>query len=150
VSVCFILLFSAGVASAAAPLLPTASNIFWLFAKAGAFVFGSGLAIVPFLYGELVQANGWLDDRQLLDSVAVAMITPGPVGAIGGAAYVLAARALVDVWTVALAVITFCRVDTVESVRALVNRSGGCVWPAGGWIVSVNEWETTTCRSQDC
>jgi chromate transporter len=55
------------------------SSIFWLFAKAGAFVFGSGLAIVPFLYGELVQTNGWLNDRQFLDAVAVAMITPGPV-----------------------------------------------------------------------
>jgi chromate transporter len=61
------------------PLLPSSANIFWLFAKAGAFVFGSGLAIVPFLYGELVQTHGWLNDRQFLDAVAVAMITPGPV-----------------------------------------------------------------------
>ena len=60
-------------------LVPSLSNIFWTFAKAGAFVFGSGLAIVPFLYGELVQTHGWLNDRQFLDSVAVAMITPGPV-----------------------------------------------------------------------
>jgi chromate transporter len=67
------------VTSAASSLAPTLPNIFWLFAKAGAFVFGSGLAIVPFLYGELVQAQGWLNDRQFLDAVAVAMITPGPV-----------------------------------------------------------------------
>ena len=153
--------------SASAPLLPTLSNIFWLFAKAGAFVFGSGLAIVPFLYGELVQTQAWLNDRQFLDAVAVAMITPGPVvitvafigylvsgpwgmtaaalgvflpvylfvvipapyfrrhrsqptlkafvegvsaaatGAIAGAAYVLGARALIDIWTVAIAVSTF-------------------------------------------
>ncbi len=65
--------------AAAAPLAPSLPNIFWLFAKAGAFVFGSGLAIVPFLYGELVQTHGWLNDRQFLDAVAVAMITPGPV-----------------------------------------------------------------------
>jgi chromate transporter len=155
------------VPAAAAPLVPSLANIFWLFAKAGAFVFGSGLAIVPFLYGELVQTHGWLDDRQFLDAVAVAMITPGPVvitvafvgylvagpwgmtvaalgvflpvylfvvlpapyfrrhrsqplikalvegvsaaatGAIAGAAYVLATRALVDLWTVAIAVVTF-------------------------------------------
>jgi len=63
----------------AGPLVPSLSNIFWLFAKAGAFVFGSGLAIVPFLYGELVQTQGWLNDRQFLDAVAVAMITPGSV-----------------------------------------------------------------------
>jgi chromate transporter len=49
------------------------------FAKAGAFVFGSGLAIVPFLYGGVVKEHHWLNDRQFLDAVAVAMITPGPV-----------------------------------------------------------------------
>ncbi len=150
--------------SAVAPTLPT---LFWFFAKAGAFVFGSGLAIVPFLYGEVVSTHGWLDDRQFLDAVAVAMITPGPVvitvafigylvsgpwgmtvsalgvvlpvylfvvipapyfrrhrsqpavkafvdgvtaaatGAIAGAAYVLATRALVDLWTAAMALATF-------------------------------------------
>ncbi len=153
--------------TALVPLVPTLSNIFWLFAKAGAFVFGSGLAIVPFLYGELVQTQRWLDDRQFLDAVAVAMITPGPVvitvafigylvggpwgmivaslgvflpvylfvvlpapyfrrhrsqpvikafvegvsaaatGAIAGAAYVLATRALIDLWTMGIALATF-------------------------------------------
>ncbi len=146
---------------------PTLTTIFWFFAKAGAFVFGSGLAIVPFLYGEVVRGHGWLDDRQFLDAVAVAMITPGPVvitvafigyllagpggmtaaalgvflpvylfvvipapyfrrhrsqpvvkafvdgvtaaatGAIAGAGYVLATRALVDIWTLAIAIVTF-------------------------------------------
>lgn len=49
------------------------------FAKAGAFVFGSGLAIVPFLYGGVVTEHHWLTDKQFVDAVAVAMITPGPV-----------------------------------------------------------------------
>jgi chromate transporter len=49
------------------------------FAKAGAFVFGSGLAIVPFLYGGVVTDHHWLSERQFVDAVAVAMITPGPV-----------------------------------------------------------------------
>jgi len=53
--------------------------IFLYFAKAGMFVFGSGLAIVPFLYGGVVQGHHWLTDRQFVDAVAVAMITPGPV-----------------------------------------------------------------------
>jgi chromate transporter len=156
---------SVGSATAAA-LAPSLNNVFWLFAKAGAFVFGSGLAIVPFLYGELVQTHQWLNDRQFLDAVAVAMITPGPVvitvafigylvagpagmiaatlgvflpvylfvivpapyfrrhrsqpmvkafvegvsaaatGAIAGAAYVLATRALVDIWTMGIAAVT--------------------------------------------
>ena len=49
------------------------------FAEAGAFVFGSGLAIVPFLYGGVVGQHHWLTERQFVDAVAVAMITPGPV-----------------------------------------------------------------------
>lgn len=54
-------------------------NILLFFAKAGAFVFGSGLAIVPFLYSGVVKEHHWLTDNQFVDAVAVAMITPGPV-----------------------------------------------------------------------
>ena len=54
-------------------------QIAWFFAKAGAFVFGSGLAIVPFLYGGVVKEFQWLNEQQFVDAVAVAMITPGPV-----------------------------------------------------------------------
>ncbi|WP_291906496.1 chromate transporter [Chitinophaga sp. CB10] len=54
-------------------------DIFWFYLKAGAFVFGSGLAIVPFLYGGVVKEYGWLNEHQFMDAVAVAMITPGPV-----------------------------------------------------------------------
>ncbi len=65
-------------------VVPTASpnilwNIFTFFGTAGAFVFGSGLAIVPFLYGGVVKEYQWLTAQQFLDAVAVAMITPGPV-----------------------------------------------------------------------
>lgn len=76
-------------ASCALPLLavlPTADETYqrlwqiaWFFTKAGAFVFGSGLAIVPFLYSGVVKEYGWLDDQEFVDAVAVAMITPGPV-----------------------------------------------------------------------
>jgi len=55
------------------------TQIGWFFFKAGAFVFGSGLAIVPFLYGGVVTEYQWLNEQQFLDAVAVAMITPGPV-----------------------------------------------------------------------
>src|SRR6266852_4490620 len=57
----------------------TVGTLFLFFLKAGAFVFGSGLAIVPFLYGGVVGKFHWLTERQFLDAVAVAMITPGPV-----------------------------------------------------------------------
>ena len=74
-------------ASALIAMLVAASAIDWprlveigaFFAYAGSFVFGSGLAIVPFLYGGVVQEHHWLSDRQFVDAVAVAMITPGPV-----------------------------------------------------------------------
>jgi chromate transporter len=52
-------------------------TMFGFFSKAGAFVFGSGLAIVPFLYSGLVKDLGWLSVDEFLD--AVALITPGPV-----------------------------------------------------------------------
>ena len=151
----------AGPASAA-----TLVTIAWYFAEAGAFVFGSGLAIVPFLHGGVVTKFHWLTNQQFLDSVAVAMITPGPVvitvgfigylvagtvgaivaalatfvpcylftiipapyfrrfaknpslkafvdgvtaaatGAIAGAAFVLGRRALIDVTTVVIALVT--------------------------------------------
>ncbi len=77
-----------GAAISLAPLLLMTSTveqggilgqIAWFFTKAGAFVFGSGLAIVPFLYGGVVKEYGWLNEQQFLDAVAVAMITPGPV-----------------------------------------------------------------------
>ena len=55
------------------------AQLAWFFIKAGAFVFGSGLAIVPFLYGGVVKEYAWLNEQQFLDAVAVAMITPGPV-----------------------------------------------------------------------
>jgi chromate transporter len=62
---------------------PASPGVLWTiglyFAEAGAFVFGSGLAIVPFLHGGVVERYQWLTDRQFLDAVAVAMITPGPV-----------------------------------------------------------------------
>jgi chromate transporter len=75
-------LLAAGSPSAAAllaPSWPLLGRITLYFAEAGAFVFGSGLAIVPFLHGGVVNQYHWLTERQFLDAVAVAMITPGPV-----------------------------------------------------------------------
>ena len=57
----------------------TISTILLYFARGGALVFGSGLAIVPFLHGGVVRDMHWLTEQQFLDAVAVSMITPGPV-----------------------------------------------------------------------
>jgi chromate transporter len=75
-------------ARASCLLAPSGSWLAWnstfmqlllFFTKASLFVFGSGLAIVPFLHGGVVQEHHWLTERQFIDAVAVAMITPGPV-----------------------------------------------------------------------
>jgi chromate transporter len=70
------ILFFASEANANSDVL---TKIASYFTKAGAFVFGSGLAIVPFLHSGVVKDFGWLTERQFLDAIAVAMITPGPV-----------------------------------------------------------------------
>jgi chromate transporter len=49
------------------------------FIKAGAFTFGSGLALVPFLHSGLVQEHHWLTEQQFVDAVAMGLISPGPV-----------------------------------------------------------------------
>lgn len=74
---------TAGVLLAGLGFWEFKSDTLWqiaiFFTKAGAFVFGSGLAIVPFLHSGVVTEYHWLDEHQFVDAVAVAMITPGPV-----------------------------------------------------------------------
>ena len=100
------------------------------FAKAGTFVFGSGLAIVPFLYGGVVKQYGWLNDQQFLDAVAVAMITPGPVViTVGFIGFLIAGFAGAAV--AALATFLPCYLFTVIPRR--ISRSTASVrvlWPS--------------------
>jgi chromate transporter len=107
-------------------------GLFGYFAYAGFFVFGSGLAMVPFLYGGTVRDFGWLTEQQFLDAVAVSMITPGPVvitvafigwlvgGPLGATAAALGIFA--PVWLVTLLVAPhFDRVLARRDVAALVQ-----------------------------
>ncbi|HXZ81259.1 MAG TPA: chromate efflux transporter [Terriglobales bacterium] len=66
-----------GFATAAAPF--GLWRLFLVFAKIGAVLFGSGYVLLAFLRADLVDRLHWLTERQLLDSVAVGQITPGPV-----------------------------------------------------------------------
>lgn len=89
----------AAAPAAKATLNELLTQIAIFFTKAGAFVFGSGLAIVPFLYGGVVKEYGWLNDHEFLDAVAVAMITPGPVViTVGFIGYIVTGRGT-DFWT---------------------------------------------------
>lgn len=110
----------------------TLYEIGWFFLKAGAFVFGSGLAIVPFLHGGVVKEFGWLTEGQFVDAVAVAMITPGPVvitvgfigylvaGFPGACVAALATFLPCYLFTVALAP-SFKKVAKNVSVKAFVD-----------------------------
>ncbi len=101
--------FSSMISTADLSLL---TQIGAFFAKAGAFVFGSGLAIVPFLYGGVVTEHHWLNDKQFVDAVAVAMITPGPVViTVGFIGYLIAGFA--GATTAALATFIPCYLFTV-------------------------------------
>ncbi len=110
----------------------TLENIAWFFLKAGAFVFGSGLAIVPFLHGGVVKEFGWLNEKQFVDAVAVAMITPGPVvitagfigylvaGFPGAAVAALATFLPCYIFTISLAP-SFKKIAKNTSIKAFVD-----------------------------
>ncbi len=71
--------FALPALAGATATLPVLWALGSFFVVAGAFTFGSGLAIVPFLHQGVVLQHQWLNERQFLDAVAVGIITPGPV-----------------------------------------------------------------------
>lgn len=107
-------------------------RLFAFFAAAGLFVFGSGLAIVPFLHTGVVLDHGWLTERQFVDAIAVSMITPGPVvitvafigylvAGIAGAV-VASLGVFAPVWlVVVLAAPHFHRIANRPNIRAFVQ-----------------------------
>ena len=110
----------------------TLMKIALFFTKAGAFVFGSGLAIVPFLHSGVVVENQWLTEHQFVDAVAVAMITPGPVvitvgfigylvaGFPGALVAALATYLPCYLFTIALAP-SFKKIAQNKSIKAFVD-----------------------------
>ena len=137
----------------------TLTQIGIFFAEAGAFVFGSGLAIVPFLYGGVVNGHHWLTERQFVDAVAVAMITPGPVViTVGFIGYLIAGFAGASV--AALATFLPCYLFTIIPAPyfrkhgkkpAIVAFVDGCTAAAIGTIAgavvvlgkrSIVDWPT--------
>lgn len=110
----------------------TSGSLFLFFLKSSLFVFGSGLAIVPFLHGGVVQEHHWLTETQFLDAVAVAMITPGPVvitvafigylvaGMVGASAAALGVFLPVYLFVVILAPL-YKRFSRNEQIRGFVQ-----------------------------
>ena len=61
------------------PIPVSLATVFLAFLKIGALSFGSGYVLVAFLRADLVKAMHWLTDPQLVDAIAIAQATPGPV-----------------------------------------------------------------------
>lgn len=99
---------------------PLLSQIGVFFAKAGAFVFGSGLAIVPFLYGGVVTEYRWLSEKQFVDAVAVAMITPGRSSSPSASSAIWSRACPVRAWR---RPVRSCRVICSRSCRHRTSRS---------------------------
>jgi chromate transporter len=72
-------LASSAAASTATMQALTLPGLFWVFLKIGSVLYGSGYVLLAFLRADLVQRLGWLSEAQLIDSVAVGQVTPGPV-----------------------------------------------------------------------
>ena len=64
-----------------------AGELFFTFFRIGAFTFGGGYAMIPLIQREAAERRGWIDEAELLDVVAVAESTPGPI-AVNAATYV--------------------------------------------------------------
>jgi chromate transporter len=125
----FPMLFSVLTGAAAGGTLV---SLGFFFLKAGAFIFGSGLAIVPFLKEGVVSQRHWLTQGEFLDAVAIGLITPGPVvitaafigylvGGLAGAAIATIAIFTPIYLGVVLPGRWFVRHQNNEQVRAFVK-----------------------------
>jgi chromate transporter len=62
-------------------------KLFFSFFKIGAFSFGGGYAMLPFIQREIVENNNWLNINEFMDIIGISQMTPGPV-AINSATFV--------------------------------------------------------------
>ena len=64
-----------------------ALKLFWSFFKIGAFTFGGGYAMIPLIQKEVVEKHKWVTDDDILEIIAIAESTPGPI-AINSATFI--------------------------------------------------------------
>ena len=62
-------------------------SLFLTFMKIGAFTFGGGYAMIPLIQREVVEEKKWINESELMDMIAIAESTPGPI-AINSATFV--------------------------------------------------------------
>ena len=62
-------------------------QLFLVFLKIGAFTFGGGYAMIPIIQKEIVENKKWITDDDILEIIAIAESTPGPI-AINSATFV--------------------------------------------------------------
>ena len=67
--------------------LPKTLSLFLTFLKIGLFTFGGGYAMIPLIQRETVNHKKWISDKDILDIVAIAESTPGPI-AINAATFI--------------------------------------------------------------
>jgi chromate transporter len=134
-------------------------QLFLVFLKVGALLYGSGYVLLAFLRNDLVLRLGWLTDQQLLDAVAIGQFTPGPVFTTATfVGYVLAGIPGAIVATVGIFLPAFCFVAVLRRIVPLMRRShwtaalldgvnvaalglmAGVTWQLG--VAAVTDWLT--------
>jgi chromate transporter len=99
-------------------------QLFLVFLKVGALLYGSGYVLLAFLRNDLVLRLGWLTDQQLLDAVAIGQFTPGPVFTTATfVGYVLAGVPGAVVATIGIFLPAFCFVAILNRIVPLMRRS---------------------------
>jgi chromate transporter len=99
-------------------------QLFLIFLKIGAVLYGSGYVLLAFLRNDLVVRLGWLTDQQLLDAVAIGQFTPGPVFTTATfIGYVLAGVPGAILATVGIFLPSFCFVALLNRIVPYLRRS---------------------------
>jgi chromate transporter len=114
---------------------PSWVDVFGIFLKMGATIYGGGYVLLAFLQPELVDRTHWLTSTQLLDAIAIGQITPGPLFATATfIGYLLAGHAGAIAATVGIFLPSFGFVGLVTYWAPQLSRS---IW-FRSWLDGVN------------